>query len=71
MIAAINDADGLPLSDPLVGAQMQTALERTKCHLLLQIRTRTLNGDLASTFCNSYPEFSIADEPVHPHRLAA
>ena len=40
-------------------------------HLLLQIRTRTLNADLASTFRNSYPDFSIADEPVHQHFLAA
>jgi hypothetical protein len=31
-------------------------------HLLLQIRTRTLNGDLASTFRNSYPDFSVADQ---------
>ena len=27
-------------------------------HLLLQIRSRTLNGDLAPTFRNSYPDFS-------------
>jgi hypothetical protein len=40
-------------------------------HLLLQIRTRTLNGDLASTFRNSYPDFSVTDQPVHRHFLAA
>jgi hypothetical protein len=40
-------------------------------HLLLQIRTRTLNGDLASTFRNSYPDFSLADQPVHQHFMAA
>jgi hypothetical protein len=36
-------------------------------HLLLQIRTRTLNGDLASTFCNRYPNLSVADQPAHQH----
>ena len=40
-------------------------------HLLLQIRTRTLNGDLASTFRTRYPDFSVADQPVQRHRLAA
>jgi hypothetical protein len=40
-------------------------------HLLLQIRTRTLNGDLASKFRNSYPDFSLADQPVHQHFRAA
>jgi hypothetical protein len=40
-------------------------------HLLLQIRTRTLNGDLASTFRKSYPDFSVADPPAHRHLLAA
>jgi hypothetical protein len=40
-------------------------------HLLLQIRTRTLNGDLASTFRKSYPDFVLADQPVNRHLLAA
>ncbi|MBV9323041.1 MAG: hypothetical protein JO352_04540 [Chloroflexi bacterium] len=40
-------------------------------HLLLQVRTRTLNGDLASKFCKSYPDFSLADQPVHQHPMAA
>jgi hypothetical protein len=40
-------------------------------HLLLQIRTRTLNGDLTSTFRNRYPDFSVADQPVQRHLLAA
>jgi hypothetical protein len=40
-------------------------------HLLLQIRTRTLNGDLASTFRNRYPDFSAADYPIQRHFLAA
>jgi hypothetical protein len=40
-------------------------------HLLLQIRTRTLNGDPVSAFQNSYPDFSVADKHVHPHFLAA
>ena len=40
-------------------------------HLLLQVRTRTLNGDLASKFCKSYPDFSLADQPVHQHLMAA
>ena len=40
-------------------------------HLLLQIRTRTLNGDLASTFRNTYPDFTVAGRPVHRQFLAA
>ena len=37
-------------------------------HLLLQIRTRTLNGDLASTYRNTDRDFSVADEPgQQPH----
>ncbi|MBV9544134.1 MAG: hypothetical protein JOY61_07130 [Chloroflexi bacterium] len=32
-------------------------------HLLLQIRTRKLNGGPASTFRKSYPDFSLADQP--------
>jgi hypothetical protein len=40
-------------------------------HLLLQIRTRALNGVLASTFRHSYPDFSVAEQRVHPHFLAA
>jgi hypothetical protein len=40
-------------------------------HLLLQIRTRTLNGDLASTFGRIYPDFSVSDQCVHELRIAA
>ena len=40
-------------------------------HLLLQVRTRTLNDDLAATFRTWYPDFSIADQAVHQHSLAA
>jgi hypothetical protein len=40
-------------------------------HLLLQIRTRTLNGDLTSTFRNRYRDFSVAEQPVQRHFLAA
>jgi len=40
-------------------------------HLLLQMRTRTLNGDLASTFRNRYPDFSVADQALTQHSLAA
>jgi hypothetical protein len=41
-------------------------------HLVLQIRTRTLNGDLALTFRNTYyPDLSITDHSVHRHLLAA
>jgi hypothetical protein len=31
-------------------------------HLLLQIRTRTLNGDLAATFRQWYPALSLKDQ---------
>jgi hypothetical protein len=34
-------------------------------HLLLQTRTRTLNGDLAATFRRWYPAFSLEDHPVN------
>jgi hypothetical protein len=40
-------------------------------HLLLQVRTRTLNGDLVSTFRKSYPDFSLVEERVHQHLMAA
>jgi hypothetical protein len=40
-------------------------------HLLLQIRTRILNNDLAATFGTWYPDFSITDHAVHQHTLAA
>ena len=33
-------------------------------HLLLQTRTRTLNGELATTFRSWYPAFSLEDEAV-------
>jgi hypothetical protein len=40
-------------------------------HLLLQVRSRTLNGDLAATFRTTYPDFAAADQAAHPHLLAA
>lgn len=40
-------------------------------HLLLRIRTRMLNEDLAPTFRNRYPDFAVADHPVQRHFLAA
>jgi len=33
-------------------------------HLLLQMRTRTLNGELATTFRSWYPSFTLEDEAV-------
>jgi hypothetical protein len=40
-------------------------------HLLLQVRTRMLNGDLAPTFSKWYPTFSFMDEPARDTLLAA
>ncbi len=40
-------------------------------HLLLQTRTRTLNGDLAATFRTWYPAFSLKGEPTNATPLAA
>ena len=40
-------------------------------HLLLQTRTRTLNGDLAATFRGWYPAWSLEDQPVDGSALAA
>ncbi len=40
-------------------------------HLLLQLRTHTLNHDLAATFRTMYPEFSIAEHAIHHYSLAA
>ena len=40
-------------------------------HLLLQVRTRTLNGDLAATFHKWYPAFSLTDQPADDELLAA
>ena len=40
-------------------------------HLLLQIRTRTLNGELAATFRTWYPAFSLEDQPADDKPLAA
>ena len=39
--------------------------------LLLQIRTRTLNGDLAASFRRWYPAFSLKDQPAAGNPLAA
>ena len=40
-------------------------------HLLLQTRTRTLNGELAETFRGWYPVFSLEDQPAGDNLLAA
>jgi hypothetical protein len=40
-------------------------------HLLLQVRTRTLNDDLAATFRKWYPVFSLTDQPAGDRLLAA
>jgi hypothetical protein len=40
-------------------------------HLLLQIRTRTLNGDLAATFRQWYPALSLQDQGAGDNLLAA
>ena len=40
-------------------------------HLLLQVRTRTLNADLAPTFRSWYPAFSLGDESADDTPLAA
>jgi hypothetical protein len=40
-------------------------------HLLLQVRTRTLNDEIAATFRTWYPAFSLEDQPVGDKPLAA
>ena len=40
-------------------------------HLLLQARTRTLNGELAATFRRWYPAFSLKDQSAADNLLAA
>ena len=40
-------------------------------HLLLQVRTRTLNGDLAATFRAWYPAFTLDDHRVPVEELPA
>jgi hypothetical protein len=40
-------------------------------HLLLQVRTRTLNDDLAATFRRWYPTLSLANQPAADSLLAA
>ena len=40
-------------------------------HLLLQIRTRTLNGDLAASFRQWYPALSLKDQSAADNLLAA
>jgi hypothetical protein len=40
-------------------------------HLLLQVRTWTLNGDLAATFRRWYPALSVEDHPAVDNLLAA
>ena len=38
-------------------------------HLLLQLRTRTLNGELATTFHAWYPDFFLDDHPAPVEEL--
>jgi len=33
-------------------------------HLLLQVRTRTLNDDLGATFCQWYPAVLLSEQPA-------
>jgi hypothetical protein len=40
-------------------------------HLLLQTRTRTLNGDLVNTFRRWYPAFSVENQSSGDTLLAA
>ena len=40
-------------------------------HLLLQARTRTLNGDLAATFRGWYPAFALEDHEITAEELPA
>ena len=40
-------------------------------HLLLQVRTRTLNGELAATFRTWYPTFALEDSSVSVEELPA
>ena len=40
-------------------------------HLLLQIRTRTLNGELAASFRRWYPALSLKDQLAGDNLLAA
>jgi hypothetical protein len=48
---------------------MQWTPERA--HLLLQTRTRTLNGELAATFRRWYPAFPLEDQPADESPLVA
>ena len=40
-------------------------------HLLLQVRTRTLNGELAATFRAWYPAFTLDDHAIPAEELPA
>ena len=40
-------------------------------HLLLQVRTRTLNRELAATFRAWYPDFTLDDHPISVEELPA
>jgi hypothetical protein len=40
-------------------------------HLLLQVRTRTLNDELAATFGKWYPASSLEDRPADDTQFAA
>ena len=46
-------------------------MDTRRCHLLLQVRTRTLNGELAATCRTWYPAFSLTDQPADDDLLAA
>src|SRR6266516_6702609 len=40
-------------------------------HLLLQVRTRTLNGELATTFRAWHPSFALDDHAIPTEELSA
>jgi hypothetical protein len=46
------------------GKKPQMAWTPRGAHLLLQIRTRVLNGDWEATFREWYPGFRVAPQPV-------
>jgi hypothetical protein len=44
--------------------QQQMKWTKRGAHLLLQVRTQVLNGDLRDLFCRWYPGMQIREEPV-------
>ncbi len=49
--------------------QQQMRWTPAGAHLLLQTRTRTLNGDLATVFRSWYPAFALEDQEVTDEEL--